>query len=359
MTNHAGDDPVLEPVDHFEGAREASSPRDRLAEVKRRAASFREEMLDAEPVPYYRSFGLRRVPYPVRYAFAGAVRTVTPYIHILNRLTVVRLPTSEGPKTLLISPSDVDRNRETPFFKRLAEQIRFLGEPGERLLSPVLGTVEASLQTIGMDPACVDYISYDHLHTQDIRRWLGTNGQPGLFPNARLLVQRQEWVSAHGLLPSQADWYCPGGLEGVSADRIVLLDGDVKLGDGVAIVRTPGHTEGNHSFVVRTEEGLMVTSENGVGPDSYAPLRSSLPGLRKYAQRTGVEVILNSNTLESSVDQYISMVMEREIAGRSVRNPDFYNVVPSSEFAGYWAFPGLKPSFSFGDLLFGSLDSSA
>jgi hypothetical protein len=48
------------------------------------------------------------------------------------------------------------------------------------------------------------------------------------------------------------------------------------------------------------------------------------------------------------------MIQEREIAGRSPRNPEFYNCYPSSELTAYWAFPGIKPTFSFGELEFGT-----
>jgi hypothetical protein len=169
---------------------------------------------------------------------------------------------------------------------------------------------------------------------------------------------RQEWESANALLPPQREWYCPRGLEGVPPDRVVLLDGDVLLGEGVALVRTPGHTEGNHSIVVHTPEGLLVTSENGVSPDCYAPLYSRIPGLRRYARQTGMEVVLNGNTLEGALDQYISMVQEKEIAGPAERNSDFHNTVPSSELTHYWLFPGLRPSFTFGQLRFGTLQKA-
>jgi hypothetical protein len=127
----------------------------------------------------------------------------------------------------------------------------------------------------------------------------------------------------------------------------------VLLGDGVALVRTPGHTEGNHSIVVPTGEGLFVTSENGVAAESYAPEHSRITGVRKWARRTGSEVILNGNTLEGSIDQYISMVMEKEIAGQSKRNPDFPNVAPSSELAPHLLSPGLRPTWHLGEIEFG------
>ena len=47
------------------------------------------------------------------------------------------------------------------------------------------------------------------------------------------------------------------------------------------------------------------------------------------------------------------MILEKEIAGPSKRNPDFPNMVCSSEFDSYWLFPGIEPTFRFGDLEFG------
>ncbi|NUP10164.1 MAG: hypothetical protein HOW73_29285 [Polyangiaceae bacterium] len=352
----AGDDPFVVPISHFEGTREHAVPADRLRAVRRAAEALRESMLSAAPVTYYRSASLVRVPYPTKYALRDACSVPTPMLHIENRVFIVQLPFEGSTKTLLLSPSDVRANAETPFFKRLTESMGPLSGIGEKVLAPMSATVEERLAEVGIAPERIDYISYDHLHTQDVRKWLGTAGRPGYFPNAKLLVMRQEWQSAHGLLPTQSQWYCPNGLEGVDPHKVVLLDGDVVLGGSVALVATPGHTEGNHSFVVRTPEGLMVTSENGVCCDAYAPRASRIPGVAKYAQQTGSEVVLNGNTLESSVEQYISMVAEKTIAGPSARNPEFPNMVCSSELAPYWAFPGLRPTFAFGDLVFGEPD---
>ena len=346
-------DPVLRPLRAFEGARDAPAPRDRQRELVRRAAVFREELLTGPQVLYYRTFPLVSVPYPTRFAFWGAASAPTPLMHLLNRLVIVQFRSQAGVKTLLIGPSDHARNKRTPYFERLGRSARRLGRLGERLLAPVHGTVEEALARAGLLPEDVDYLSFDHLHTQDLRRWLGTRDAPAYFPRAKLLVTRQEWASARGPLPLQAQWYCPGGCEGVDPERLLLFEGDVRLGEGVALVRTPGHTEGNHSFVVHTSDGLLVTSENGVCADSYSPLNSAIPGLRRHARRTGAEVVLNGGTLEGSVDQYLSMILERALAGRSPRNPEFFNIVCSSEAAPYWLFPGVRPTWSAGELEFG------
>ncbi|MFB6352292.1 MAG: hypothetical protein ABEK29_11030 [Bradymonadaceae bacterium] len=351
--NDPSSDPVLHPIGHFDGARDYQSPNRRVRELKSRAQHFRDEMLDCEPVTYFRSVELVRVPYPTQFAFLRAVDVPTPYLHLCNWLFVVQFRSDEGLKTLLVSPSDPEGNAETPFFKRLAQTFGRFEEYGRKLVSPIANTVEGALAEIGIRPAEVDYLTYDHLHTQDIRKWLGTHGDSGYFPNAKLLVTTQEWASAHGKLPPQHQWYCPQGTQGVDPDDVIAFDGDLRLGDSVALVRTPGHTEGNHSIVTHTPEGLTVTSENGVGPDAYAPLNSEIPGLREYAETTGMEVILNGNTLERGIDQYISMILEKEIAGQSIGDLDFPNMVCSSEFDSYWLFPGISPTFKFGDLEFG------
>jgi len=360
---------MLRPVEQFAGARASPVPAARVEAIKAAARAFRAEMLGKAPARYYESFDLVRVPYPLKYALRDACTALTPFIHILNRLFIVQFDVADAhgsttTKTLLVSPSDTVGNRATPFFKRLADSVAALGPTGENLLAPQLGTVESALAAAGLRPEQVDYITYDHLHTQDLRRWLGTGTTPAYFPNAKLLVMRAEWASAHGLTPQQAQWYCPDGLADVPEDRVIQLEGDTWLGDAVALLHTPGHTAGNHSIVVHAKDDrggpgrLFVTSENGVCADAYAPHLSKIPGVRDYAAATGCEVILNGNTLESSVDQYLSMIEEKEVAGLASDatggQPGFYNVMPSSELAPYWMFPGVRPTFSFGRVRFGA-----
>ena len=346
-------------IDDFDGARNAPQPQDRLKEVRKRAQAFRERFMDEPEVICYKSINLVRVPYPTWYAYSGVFAQSTykfPFVHILNRLFVVQYKDYEGEvRTLLFSPSDLEGNRETPFFRRLAD-----GFPAPRkiqdLMSPIFRDVEQALGEIGIRPDQVDFISYDHLHTQDVRKWLGSDGISGFFPRAKLLVHKQEWISAQSLLPCQADWYCPGGIHGLPADRVVLFEGSLGLGPGIALLHTPGHTEGNHSLAARVPDGVRVTSENGVGVDSYAPMNSRVNAIRRYAQATGVEVILNGNTLENSNDQYLSMVLEKTVAGPSI-NPDYPNFASSSECTPGWQTPGISVSYLLGEASFGKVVS--
>lgn len=343
-------------IPHFDKARIDLSPRVRLETVRQSSEDFRQYMLNLDkPVAFYQSIDLIRVPYPTKYGLLNASKVKSPFMHIMNRMFVVQFETPVGLKTLLFSPSDIEGNAETPFFKNLNEAWGVLAKPMEKFMAPIYNDVEQALDKVGLKPEDIDFISYDHLHTQDVRKWLGTHHQPGYFLNAKLLVMKQEWVSTQSLLPPQQQWYCPNGIDGIDPDKVILLDSSVMLGESAALVQTPGHTEGNHSLVANTPEGLFVTSENGVSAESYSPQHSHISGVSQFARSTGMEVVLNGNTLEGGLDQYISMVMEKTIAGPSKRNPDFSNVAPSSELTSYWGFPGLKPTFYVGQMKFGTV----
>jgi hypothetical protein len=345
----------MKAITEFDGARADAHPVSRLEEVRRRALTFRERFLDEPQVLFYKSINLVRVPYPTWYAYSGVFSQAAykfPFVHILNRLFVVQYRDFAGElKTLLFSPSDLEGNRETPFFKRLTDK-PWTPRAVQNVLAPVFQDVEAALAGTGIRPEQVDYISYDHLHTQDIRRWLGSQGTPGYFPNAKLLVHAQEWQSTLALLPCQAEWYCPHGIDGVPEERVLTFNGSLQLGPGLALLHTPGHTEGNHSLAARVPDGIRVTSENGVGADAYAPYNSRVNAIRRYAQATGMEVILNGNTLENSNDQYISMVLEKTVAGPSA-NPDYPNCASSSEATPYWLMAGQESSYLIGEAEFG------
>lgn len=352
-------DAVVRPLTAGGVATQGGTPAERRFTAVRRGEALRETLLDRPRVRFFRSFSLVAFPYPVRYGLRDACSLPLPYLGLTNRVFVVQVDSPVGVVTVLVSPSDPERNAETPFFKGLVAGFGPLSPAAERLVTRRGVTVLEALDACGLRPEDVDFITYDHLHTQDLRGWLGdtTASDPalrrGLLPRARLLVMEEEWRTVLGPAAPQSPWYCPGGAAGVDPSRVARLSGDVTVGDGLALVRTPGHTEGNHSIAAHTPEGLFVTSENGVCPDSYAPHASRIPGLREAARR-GVDIVLNGNTLERGLEQYFSMVFERTLAGPSARDGRFPNVLPSSELTPMWFSPGLAPTLAIGDLSFGA-----
>jgi hypothetical protein len=330
------------PLPFLAEARADASPALRLQKLRRATVDAREAFTNAGPVLAVATCELVTFPYPSLFAFSGGALSPAPYVMMTNRMQVVQFQEDGVRRTLLFNPSDYERGMETPFFKSLREKY------GEFLSLKVMttrhGTVQKHLTAMGLTPEDVDYIAYDHLHVQDLRGWLGGAGASAYFPRAKLLVQRAEWESVKNLHPLEQAWYVPGGTEGVPEERVVLLDGDVWLGQGVALLATPGHTMGNMSLALATDREVFVTSENGVATESYTPLQSRIPGVRTYAEHMGLEVVLNGNTRESSLEQYTSMIVEKLFAGPSKVDGAYVNFHPSSMLTSSMLAPGLAPT---------------
>ena len=327
------------------GLREAWAeglPAERLRKLRRAASKTREVLLADGAVEACVTTKLVTFPYPTIYAFLGAALSPAPFVMMTNRMQVVQFTHEGRRKTLLFNPSDYERNKAATFYADLT--VKFGKLLAERVFPTYFGTVPEQLARLGLHPSDVDYLAYDHLHVQDLRGWLGKDA---LFPNAKLLVMKSEWDSVRDLHPMNSVWYVPGGLDGIAAERVIYLDGDVKLARGLAILSTPGHTRGNMSLVVVTPDGPFVVSENGVACESYTPLQSQIPGVRGHAERMGYEVVLNGNTREDSLDQYSSMIVEKIIAGPAKDDPAFVAFCPSSELTASILAPGLRPTFSF------------
>jgi hypothetical protein len=199
-------------------------------------------------------------------------------------------------------------------------------------------------------------VTFDHLHVQDVRGLLapGVDGRAAL-PHARLIAQRSELETFASLHPLQGEWYIPECLTGVPASSIIALDGDYAIGGGFAMIRTPGHTIGNHSLVVVTDRGAWTISENGIAVDAYAPGTSQIRGVASHARDHGVEVILNANTREHSLDQYTSMVLEKTLADPVADRPELPQHFASSELVGHPLAPGLSPTYTHGAITHGAV----
>jgi hypothetical protein len=345
----------VKPFHEFDEAR-ATWPRgDRFEELRAAAREFRGRFKEQGQVVAVRTIDLVTVGYPLRYALGGAATGVNPnpYISLTNRLVVVRFHDFEGAeRTLAWEPTIPENSAEAPFYQNLVDRY------GEWLAFNVFSTqyhtLAEALSLCGLSPADVDFAAFDHLHVQDLRPLMGTGEVESFFPNATFLHQRKEVDTFRSPHPMQWAWYVPGGMDGVREENQLLLDGDVELGVGVALMATPGHTDGNQSLVLNTPEGIWVSSENGVCADNWHPYLSRIPGVRKEAEAMGREVILNSNTLEDSIEQYDSMVQEKAVADAHSADARYMQVMPSSEMRGLRRQWPVKPTFTYGGINYGS-----
>jgi hypothetical protein len=325
----------------------------RLDAVRRAGRRLRDRILASGTVRCVRTADIATFPYPTRYGLQGVASSPMPYLFMRNRVQLVQVAVHNQTVTILVNPTDAERSKKAPFFARMEEKY---GSLATKVLGKVHNTIDSALTTFGVTREMIDYVTFDHLHVQDVRGLLapGPDGKAYL-PNAKLLAQRSELDTFASVHPLQAEWYIPECLHGVPADRIVALDGDYLLGGGFAIVRTPGHTIGNHSLVVVTDKGAWTISENGICVDAYSPGASEIRGVARHARDSGVEVILNANTREHSLDQYTSMVLEKTLADSVADRPELPQHFASSELVAHPLALGLSPTYTHGAITFGSV----
>ena len=365
-TVDASRDLGIEPISDFREAQDVWPRGDRPAAMRAAAEEFRPHFRDSGRIEAVRTIDLVEAAYPAAYAFHGAANALNPYVSIRNRLVVVQYRDAEGARrTLVWEPTIPEGSAQAPFYAQLIE--RFGERLAERVGSREFHTVRGALASIGLTPEDVDVVSFDHLHVQDLRLLMGTTRPVGdeavprepLFPNATFVFQQREVDTFRSIHPLQWAWYVPHGMDDVRTDRLVCVDGDVQLGAGVALLFTPGHTDGNQSLCINTPDGIWVSSENGVAADSWHPHLSKIPGIRRWAERMGREVVMNANTLEDSVDQYDSMIKEKAVADPNRRDPRWHNVFPSSELAPLRRQWPIVPTFTIGGIDHGRIEAPA
>lgn len=357
----------MRPIPELDEARSVWPRGKRLAALREGAEAFKARFKAQGEVLGVRSVDLVTAPYPTGFAFHNAVPLPVPYIFITNRMVVVQYEDFHGaPRTLVWEPTTPEGSAKSPFYAQTQALLDRV--PGgtwfaENVFARYLNDTDDVLRICGLAAEDVDFVSFDHLHVQDTRMILGTTAPiPGetaprapLFPNALVLAQDKEIATMEDIHPMQWAWYVPGGLDDAQVERFGRLQGSVELGVGVAIVWTPGHTDGNHSLVVNTPDGVWVSSENGVSLDNWQPDQSKIPGLRKYVEFYGREVVPNANTLEDPQDQYDSMVLEKTLADPSPKDPRWRQVIPSSELADIRMQWPIRATYRHGGMNYGTI----
>lgn len=350
-------------IDHFTEADAAVQPGVQLRLIRDAAPRFRAWFAASGAPDYVGTFDLVSLPYPTKFGLWRAALSPVPFLTITNRLIVLRWKDADGrPRTMLFEPSDPHLGANTPYFRSLRES---MPRQVERFTVKFHGTVEEHLRRLGIRPEEVDYLTFDHLHTQDVRRWIGTTVPQAdispsrplepYFPNAKLIVQRAEIEAMADLHPLQRPWFQPETYTDLRRDALLQIDGDVLLGPGVALLSTPGHTIGNHTLVVNTATGIWASSENAIATECLTPEHSRIPGVRRWAERWGQEVIVNANTIENTAQQYNSMVKEKSIVDRSRIDARFLQFFPSSELTHNRLNPGTSPTFNHFAISHGAL----
>ena len=171
------------------------------------------------------------------------------------------------------------------------------------------------LQEVGVAAEDINFVFQSHLHWDH-------SGLLRYFPNAKIIVQRQEYSYAINPPPfAEAFYRCHYYNSPVL--KWQLIDGDESLMPGITAISTPGHTPGHQSLMVDLpESGTLILSgdcayisENldseiipGILVDPFQALHS-LKKLKNLARITNGQIIFNHSlaqleTLRKSPEFY-------------------------------------------------------
>ncbi|MCC6647405.1 MAG: hypothetical protein IT374_17760 [Polyangiaceae bacterium] len=339
-------DPPLTPLHDLDDAWAEPLPGARATALRRAGAALSERISSGPRVACVRAFDVARWAMPVGLALPTATPRLGRQIALTHRTMLVQVLRGGALRTLLFNPTDPLAARRAPWFDSAR------GSLASRLVARAHAPIEEALGALGLSVDDVDFVAFSTLHAQDLRTTLGTadGGVLARFRRARLLVPRAEWESLAAPHALQRRWLVPDARDGVPEEKVVLLDGDVSLGDGALLVRTPGHTPGTQTLFVHTGSGVWGCSANGVAADSWSPLASRIPGVRRAARRAAAEVLPTANTPDQLGAQITSMLLERAIASRVRAAPAFAQLLPSSELTPSVLAPGLRPTWWLGGL---------
>ena len=167
-------------------------------------------------------------------------------------------------------------------------------------VAPKVSVVD-QLAKIDVKPEQIKYVGISHYHADH-------TGQVASFPKATLLIGSKEWEAISSPNPAQGVNSKPfeGWIKGDSKVEPQTIDKDV-FGDGTVIVlRTPGHTAGHSSLLVKLAQmGPVILSgdaahfhenydSDGVPSFNYdrAQTVASIERIKKMAQNLKATVIL-------------------------------------------------------------------
>ena len=165
-------------------------------------------------------------------------------------------------------------------------------------------TAVDALAEIGVEPRDIAHVVLTHLHFDHAagltREDAGT--LVPVFPNARVHVQRQEWVDALANKSTMTRTYLRTHLDPIAC-VVELHDGMATPLDRIALIPTPGHTWGHQSVLVLPDGSDASSPPVLFAGDACPTLHHAHP-----AASLGYDMLA-----------YDAMLSKREILGRAAR----------------------------------------
>lgn len=120
-------------------------------------------------------------------------------------------------------------------------------------------TVVDALAEVGVEPAAVTHVVVTHLHFDHAGGLTHLDDEGGLhptFPQAEIVVQRQEWEDALANRSTMTRTYLRSHLDPI-AERVRCVEGEVEVLPGLTVWPMPGHTWGQQAIRFDDGEGTV------------------------------------------------------------------------------------------------------
>ena len=115
--------------------------------------------------------------------------------------------------------------------------------------------IENALRKVGVRCENIDIVIVTHLH------WDHSAGN-GLFPKAKIIVQRDELLMARSPLPIMTHAFIKSVVEDIN---YTVISGDQEIAKGVKVVLIPGHTYGLQGVLVDGETKRYLIASDTFG----------------------------------------------------------------------------------------------
>ena len=185
------------------------------------------------------------------------------------KITSLFLGSLNVPKSVVTPGFDTDLVMESPYIGYLLQngEENILVDTGIHEDNIVDGKAWAGFPAKGGNQYVIDELAKEGLKTTDINRVIYTHlhndhaGGALLFKDTPTYFQRDEYANLLNQLPSQKirndyDKRTPGDMARLT--DIYMINGNLILGNGLELYKTPGHSLGSMIIVVPTEKGRYV-----------------------------------------------------------------------------------------------------
>jgi len=127
----------------------------------------------------------------------------------------------------------------------------------EEAFAPDRNSIVIELRRRGIEPPAVNVVVNSHLHFDHC-------GNNHLFPQAEVFVQKAEVDIARATVHTVREWF------DYKDARIVAVDGDLEIRQGITLLSTPGHTPGHQSVLVETDDiRVLVAAQAAYSAEEY------------------------------------------------------------------------------------------